>query len=60
MSDEQELRSAYEVCWHCRGAGLQDSMYGPVACSECHGDCTIRCRDERGRFITKPVSAVSP
>lgn len=50
-----ELRTAYEVCSRCCGHGLQDGMNGPVACSECHGNCTVRTRDESGRFTTVPV-----
>jgi DnaJ-class molecular chaperone len=54
MGDNEE-RTAYEVCFGCRGSGLQDGIHGPVTCYLCHGDCVLRLRDEKGRFITKPV-----
>lgn len=49
----EPLRTAYEVCWNCRGAGLQDGIYGPVTCSDCHGECVVRVRDGKGRFATR-------
>lgn len=42
--------SAYETCPNCRGSGMQDAMDGPVTCHTCHGDCVVRCRDEKGRY----------
>lgn len=50
--------TAYETCPKCKGAGLEDGLYGPVTCSECHGNCTVRIRDSRGRFATKAVDYV--
>jgi DnaJ-class molecular chaperone len=50
---------AYEVCWSCRGSGLQDGMHGLVSCWVCHGDGCVIKRDERGRFVADSV-AVGP
>lgn len=52
---DELLRSAYDICTSCKGHGLQDGMHGPVACGQCHGDCTVRVRDEHGRFATRPL-----
>lgn len=49
-------KTAYEVCPSCRGAGLQDGLYGPNSCYECKGDCVVRIRDSKGRFSTKEAS----
>lgn len=54
----QLCSTAWEVCPSCRGAGLQDGMYGPVMCYECKGNSMVRIRDERGRFTTRPTGAI--
>lgn len=44
--------SAYETCYVCRGSGHQMGMDGGIAtCYVCKGDCVIRKRDARGRFV---------
>jgi DnaJ-class molecular chaperone len=58
-SDVSIDRTAYEVCYKCRGAGMQDSIWEPTCCSVCNGNCVIRIRDARGRFATRPVSEAS-
>lgn len=55
MSVSDEYRTAYEVCSACGGSGLQNGIDGPVACWTCHGNCTVRLRDDKGRFITQPM-----
>lgn len=53
------MKTAYEVCPSCGGAGLQDGIWGPVSCYSCRGWCVIRLRDERGRFTTAEVLITS-
>lgn len=53
------LRTAYEVCWSCSGSGLQDGLHGPVSCYICRGNCTVRLRDNKGRFTTATVGRVT-
>jgi len=45
------VASAWEACWYCRGYGVVEWVYGLLTCSECHGECYVRRRDARGRFI---------
>lgn len=56
MNGKLTNNTAYERCWSCKGSGLQDGLDGPVDCWECHGNCVVRIRDDKGRFATKPIS----
>lgn len=47
------IKNAYEICPACKGVGLQDGIDGPVMCYECKGECTVRLRDDKGRFTSK-------
>jgi hypothetical protein len=53
-----EDNPAWQMCFTCYGSGMQDSLNGPVTCTECRGDCRIRVRDERGRFAKSPAPIV--
>jgi DnaJ-class molecular chaperone len=43
----------YEVCPSCNGSGLQLADYTgePTECYECDGDCVVKARDKKGRFM---------
>jgi hypothetical protein len=43
---------AYEVCYMCKGSGLQDGLYGPANCYVCRGDCYIIAGGAGGKFIS--------
>lgn len=50
------MNNPYVTCYDCSGYGLQDGIDGPVYCWTCKGDCVIRDRDDKGRFITHPYT----
>lgn len=48
--------SAYETCYACRGSGHQMGYFDALrTCGVCGGDCVIRKRDSRGRFVKGDV-----
>ena len=49
------LRTAWESCRMCSASGLENGLNGPVNCSNCKGDTTIRIRDKKGRFATREL-----
>ncbi len=51
----ETFKTAYEVCWNCRGHGIVDGLWQPVTCDECHGNCMVRIRDDKGRFSTREL-----
>lgn len=55
MKKIEPLKTAYGICWKCKGSGLQNGLYDVMTCSECHGNCTVRLRDNKGKFVTKEV-----
>lgn len=54
---KQIFYSPYVTCPSCNGSGMQDGFGEVTECWECHGDTTVRARDERGRFVTFPFEA---
>lgn len=59
---EQQPRqtTAYEACSRCRGYGMVDGIDGPRSCPQCGGDCFVRARDNKGRFVSIPVNTENP
>lgn len=45
--------SAYETCVMCKGSGMHDYGVSIGTCPYCHGDCVVRARDGKGRFVRR-------
>lgn len=49
----------YTPCPDCSGYGHVMLLDGLVLCDSCRGNCQVRKRDERGRFVAAQTEDVS-